>query len=141
MGEPMTKILVVDNDKSIRRLCYEELTDLGYEVILGADYSTVLECIEEEKPDLVILDIRMGRLNGLDLLQDIRNNHYNLPVILYTAYPSYKYDIRSIAADYYVIKTSNLDILKLKIQMALEGDEILRIHLPDKSSIAVSGLY
>ena len=42
----MTKILIVDNDKSIRRLCYEELTDLGYEVILSSDYSMVLACVD-----------------------------------------------------------------------------------------------
>jgi len=50
---------------------------------------------------------------------EIRNAHYDLPVVLSTAYPAFRHDPRSIAADYYVLKTSNLKELKLKIEMAL----------------------
>jgi DNA-binding response OmpR family regulator len=63
----------------------------------------------------------LGEYDGLDLLQDIRKTYYDLPVILCSAYPVYKYDLKSIAADYYVVKNSTLEELKLKIKMALEG--------------------
>ncbi|MCK4788702.1 MAG: hypothetical protein KAV87_33475, partial [Desulfobacteraceae bacterium] len=63
--------------------------------------------------------------DGLDLLQDIRNTYYDLPVILCTAYYDYKYDLKSIAADYYVVKSSNMKNLKAKIRMAIEGCEQL----------------
>ncbi|MBW1787778.1 MAG: hypothetical protein JRK53_14330 [Deltaproteobacteria bacterium] len=53
-------------------------------------------------------------------LNDIRNAFHDLPVILNTAYESYKHDMKSIAADYYVVKSSDLRDLKLKIKMALE---------------------
>ena len=81
----------------------------------------LLERIEEEKPDLIVLDIKMVDYNGLDLLQDIRNKFYNLPVILCTAYDTFKEDMKSIAADFYVIKSFDLTELKNKIAMALDA--------------------
>ena len=76
--------------------------------------------IGKEKPDVVILDIKMVSSNGLDVLQEIRNKFYNLPVILCSAYGSYKVDIKSIAADAYVVKSSDLTELKKKIAQVLE---------------------
>jgi DNA-binding response OmpR family regulator len=60
--------------------------------------------------------------NGLDLLQDIRNQFYNLPVVLCTAYDTFKEDMKSIAADFYVLKSFDLRELKNKIAMALEAN-------------------
>ncbi len=51
-----------------------------------------------------------------------RNTYYRLPVVLCTAYPAFKDDLKSIAADYYVLKSSDLKELKSKIKMALEGE-------------------
>lgn len=99
-----------------------ELTEEGYEVIKCAEGSRVMEIIEENRPDLIVLDIKLCEYNGLELLQEIRNTYYNLPVILCTAYPEFKNDLKSIAADFYVLKSSNLKELKLKIKMALEGE-------------------
>jgi DNA-binding response OmpR family regulator len=117
----MNKILVVDDEKPIRILYEEELTEEGYEVITKGDGTGLLHFIEEGRFDLVILDIRLPRHDGLDLLQDIRNTFYDLPVILCTAYPSFKHDLRSIAADHYVVKGSDMRELKLKVKMALES--------------------
>ena len=117
----MAKILIVDDEEHIRYLYSEELSDAGYEVITAENGYMLLEKIEEEKPDLVVLDIKMVDYNGLDLLQDIRNKFYNLPVVLCTAYDTFKEDIKSIAADFYVIKSFDLTDLKNKISMALEA--------------------
>jgi DNA-binding response OmpR family regulator len=121
MEKIMKKILIMDDEKSIRLLYADELSEEGYEVITLGDASRLLEVIEQKEPDLIVLDIKMGEYDGLDLLQDIRNTNYNIPVILCTAYSNFKYDLRSIAADYYVVKGSNLEELKLKIKMAIEG--------------------
>ena len=115
------KILVMDDDESIQILYSDELTEEGYEVFTSNDGSNLMALIEETKPDLIVLDIRLGQHDGLDLLQVVRNTHYNLPVILCTVYPVHKYDLKSIAADYFVVKNSNLEKLKAKIKMALEG--------------------
>jgi two-component system response regulator (stage 0 sporulation protein F) len=116
----MAKILVVDDEEHIRLLYSEELSEAGYEVITAADGYKLIERIETEKPDLVILDIKMVDYNGLDLLQEIRNKFYNMPVILCTAYDTFKEDIKSIAADFYVIKSFDLTELKKKVATALE---------------------
>ncbi|MFH1035860.1 MAG: response regulator [Pseudomonadota bacterium] len=116
----MPKILIVDDEEHIRFLYSEELADEGYEVVTADSGFQLLERIEAEKPDLIILDIKMVDYNGLDLLQDIRNKYYDLPVILCTAYDTFKEDMKSIAADFYVIKSFDLTELKNKIKMALE---------------------
>ncbi len=116
----MAKILVVDDEEHIRLLYSEELSEAGYEVITAADGHKLIERIETDKPDLVVLDIKMVDYNGLDLLQEIRNNFYNMPVILCTAYDTFKEDIKSIAADFYVIKSFDLTELKKKVATALE---------------------
>jgi DNA-binding response OmpR family regulator len=117
----MAKILIVDDEEHIRYLYSEELSEAGYEVITADSGLKLLERIEAEKPDLVVLDIKMVDYNGLDLLQDIRNKYYDLPVILCTAYDTFKEEMKSIAADFYVIKSFDLTELKSKIAMALEA--------------------
>mgnify|MGYP006306940839 FL=1 len=117
----MAKILIVDDEEHIRFLYSEELTEAGYEVITADSGYRLMERIEEEKPDLIVLDIKMVDYNGLDLLQDIRNKFYDLPVVLCTAYDTFKEDMKSIAADFYVIKSFDLTELKNKIAMALDA--------------------
>jgi DNA-binding response OmpR family regulator len=99
---------------------HEELEEAGYDVATASDGTGILERIAQEQPDVVILDIKMVSSNGLDVLQEIRNKYYNLPVILCSAYGSYKVDIKSIAADAYVVKSSDLTELKKKIAQVLE---------------------
>ena len=116
----MAKILIVDDEEHIRQLYSEELMEAGYEVATAESGFKILERIEKEKPDLIILDIKMTDENGLDVLQEIRNKYYNLPVVLCTAYDTFKEDMKSIAADFYVIKSFDLTELKNRIAMALE---------------------
>ena len=115
------KILIVDDEEHIRMLYQVELEDEGYDVITASDGNMLIERIEKEHPDLIILDIKMAGYNGLDLLQDIRNKFYNLPVVLCSAYDSFKKNVKSIAADFYVVKSSDLTQLKKVIVRALES--------------------
>ena len=71
---------------------------------------------------MVVLDIRLVDYDGLELLQEIRTEHHDLPVILCSAYDTYKYDQKSMAADYYVIKSFDLSQLKTAIQRAIEAN-------------------
>ena len=124
----MKKILIVDDEEVIRMLYSEELEEEGYQVVTTGTGLGLLELIEKEKPALVVLDIKMAEHDGLDLLQDIRKDYYNIPVILCSAYSSFKGDLKSIAADYYVVKSADLTELKQKIKMALEG------HIPEENT-------
>ncbi len=117
----MSKILIIDDEKHIRLLYSEELKEEGYDVSVAADGNDILDRIERDRPDVVVLDIKMVSSNGLDVLQEVRNRYYNLPVILCSAYGSYKVDVKSIAADAYVVKSSDLTELKSKIAQVLEA--------------------
>ena len=114
------KILVVDDEKHIRMLYREELEDDGYTVATSDGEEDILEVIGREMPTIIILDIKLGvNRSGLDLLQEIRAEDQQIPVILSTAYDSFQHDLKSIAADYYVVKSVDLTELKDKVRMAL----------------------
>jgi DNA-binding response OmpR family regulator len=115
----MDKVLVVDDNDLIRMLYAEELTEEGYEVITSDKASGLMELLKRENPDLIVLDIKLADGNGLDLLQDIRTR-YHVPVILCTSYPWFKDDLRLLGADYYVLKSSDLQELKSRVRMAFE---------------------
>ena len=116
----MNKILIVDDDQGVQMLYSDELSDEGYNVVTCGDGSRLMEFIQEERPDLVVMDMKLGKYDGVDLLQDIRKSFDELPVIVCTAYPGVRHELKSIAADGYVLKSSDLSELKLKIGKALD---------------------
>lgn len=116
----MTKILVVDDEEHIRLLYSEELKTEGYDIVTAASGHKLLERIEEEKPNLVILDIQMPDCSGLELLNIIRSKYFALPVILCTAHSDYKGDVKTLSAAYYVVKSFDLTELKQKVAAALK---------------------
>lgn len=131
----MEKILIVDDSEFIRLFYADELSQEGFDVITTGGCKDFLGLVRSGRPDLIVMDIELGGCNGLDLLKEIRNAGYHMPVILCTAYPEYRVDLRSVAADYYVPKNSDLKDLKSKIKKALRGDAF---H-PDASTEYASG--
>jgi two-component system response regulator (stage 0 sporulation protein F) len=119
----MAKILVVDDEKSIRALYTEVLTSEGYEVIASGRCGEALRLIASAQPSGVVLDIRMDDCDGLDLLQEIRLAYPDLPVILNTAYDSYREDVKSIAADDYVVKSYDLSELIASLASILKKNQ------------------
>ena len=117
----MARILLVNDEEYIRRLYTEELSEEGHKVFTVASGHNLLKRIESLRPEAVVLDIRLADYNGLELLQEIRNLYHDLPVILCTAYDTYKEDPKSIAADYYVAKSCDLSELKIAIHRAIEA--------------------
>ena len=116
----MNKILIIDSDETIQMLYADELDEEGYNVFTIGDCTEVMAMIREKRPDLIVMETKLGKYNGLDLLQDIRNRNHELPVILCTAYPDSKYDPKSEAADFHVVKSSSLKELKCRIKMVLQ---------------------
>jgi len=112
----MKTILVADDEEAIRNLLEEELTDEGYRVVTVSNARDALKMVETEHLDLVILDIRMPGMDGLEALPRILGMKEGLPVILNTAYSQYKESFMSWAADAYVVKSSDLSELKQKIK-------------------------
>ena len=112
----MKTILVADDEGPIRELITDELTEEGYRVIGVSNARDALKAVQSEKLDLVILDIRMPGMDGLEALPRILGMKEGLPVILHTAYSQYKESFMSWAADAYVVKSSDLSELKQKIK-------------------------
>jgi DNA-binding NtrC family response regulator len=120
-GVRMARILLVDDERNILKYYTEELSGEGHQVVAVDSGDQLLSTIGFHQPDVVVLDIRLVGWDGLELLQDIRNRYYDLPVILCSAYETYKEDPRSIAADYYVIKSFDLSELKTAIKRATDA--------------------
>ncbi len=112
----MSRILVIDDDPSIRLLYSDELREEGYDVIEEGDGMKVLQLIREERPDLIVLDEKLGRLRGVEVLKEIRRGGASVPVILCTAYPLLRHSQKCTGADDYATKTSDLSELKIKIR-------------------------
>ena len=112
----MKTILVVDDDEAIRTLLQEELEDEGYTVLIATNARDALKMVASEALDLVILDIRMPGMDGLEALPRILGIKEGLPVIMNTAYSQYQDSFMSWAADAYVVKSSDLTELKQKVK-------------------------
>ena len=122
MSSDKNKILVVDDEESIHLLYREELEDEGYQVISAMNGEDALKLFESEQPDLVILDINMPGMDGIEVLRQMKQMKPNVPVILSSAYPEYKQDLASWASDDYIVKSFNLDELKASVKRHLQKD-------------------
>jgi DNA-binding response OmpR family regulator len=116
----MEKVLCVDDDLSLLRLYQEELTDEGYKVILAKDGREALKKFENESPNVVVMDIRMPVMDGIETLTAMLGKDRQVPVILNTAYPQYRENFMTWGAEAYVIKSSDLTELKRKIREVLD---------------------
>ncbi|HAR35882.1 MAG TPA: two-component system response regulator [Acidobacteria bacterium] len=115
----MKRILLVEDDHSLSLLYQEELAREGYEVVLAGDAESALEKISSGPFDLIITDIRMPGKDGIELISSIMGMRKDIPIIINTAYQSYKGDFMTWAADAYLIKSSSLEELKSKIKELL----------------------
>jgi len=113
-------ILVVDDEEYIRKLLKIELEENGYQVILAEDGEEALAKVAENEFDLITLDIRMPKMDGLDFLGHLREMDKDLPVIILTAYGTHKQDMIVWGAEDYIVKSSDLTELKTRIKDILE---------------------
>ena len=113
------KILVVDDEEGIRLLYQEELDMEGFAVETAKNGELALEKFKAAQPDLVILDINMPGMNGIEVLRQMKEQNAALPVILSSAYPEYKQDLGAWASDEYIVKSANLDELRAAVHRHL----------------------
>ncbi len=110
------KLLIVEDEKNLCLLYKEELTKEGYQVTAVSDADSALKQIKTKAFDLIITDIRMPARNGIELITQIMALRKDVPIIINTAYQSYKHDFMTWAADAYIVKSASLDELKAKIK-------------------------
>ena len=118
----MADILFIDDDESIRFLVQEELSLEGHAVRLAGDGDRGLQAVEDALPDVVVLDIKMPGLGGIEVLRRLKAAHPFLPVVLFTAYNDYVDEAREIGADGYLVKSPDLTPLKDAIRNLSAGN-------------------
>ena len=117
----MTTILIVEDDPSQCLLYAKEIRSAGYNVITAHDGREALELVEKAKPDLVVMDVSMPGIDGIEAMSRMLAKDHKLPIILNTAYATYRESFRSWSADAYVVKSSDLTELKETIKKVLES--------------------
>ena len=110
------KILIVEDEDMIREGISDYLTDCGYETIQAADGLEALEQFSNHQVALVLLDIQMPKLNGLEVLSEIRKSS-QVPVLMLTAFQDEEYKMSAFAAlaDGYLEKPFSLSLLKVRV--------------------------
>ena len=137
MTNSLARILVAEDETSLNDLLQDALRMNGYETISAKHGLEALRLIREEKPDLVILDINMPQLDGFGVIEKLRNENNNVPVIVLTARD--QKDDKSIGfglgADDFVTKPFGLEELLMRVTAVLRRSK----NTPTLGNILVNG--
>ncbi|MGE5254508.1 MAG: sigma-54-dependent transcriptional regulator, partial [Planctomycetaceae bacterium] len=120
------KILVVDDERLIRQSLEKGLAGQGYTVFSAEDGKTALRLAEEESPELIVLDLRLPDLSGIEVLKGLRELEKDMPVLVITAYGSIDTAIQAIrsGAYDYITKPFDLEALLLSVNQALDASRL-----------------
>jgi two-component system NtrC family response regulator len=125
MKQPL--ILVVDDDESLRRVTQLQLEEAGYQVLTALSGEEALHLVEQHEPDLVMTDLKMPGLSGMDVLQGIRRSHPEITVVLLTAFGTVQTAVEAMKAGAYDYITKPIDYsgLLLAVSRALEHQNLV----------------
>lgn len=116
----MIKILVADREEAFCLMYQDELTEEGYEVVSVTRPEAFLKAVEQENPDLVLMDSEMDDPDVQRFLREVMTSRYRVPGVLCITYSDSKEFCRSFADDI-VMKSANLDELKRKVRGILKN--------------------
>ena len=133
-------ILVVDDEKNAREGMVALLDSFGYSVLAADSGKSALKIVKEEKPDVVITDLRMPEMDGLELLSNLKKINEHLPVIVLTAFGTVDNAVKAmhLGAYHYLVKPVNVDELKVVIKKALHQIDLETENKELRESIASS---
>ncbi|MDX5628145.1 MULTISPECIES: acetoacetate metabolism transcriptional regulator AtoC [unclassified Brenneria] len=116
------RILIADDEESVRRMLTAVFSSDGHQVICSGDGQSAISAYREQRPDIVLMDIRMPNVNGISALKRMREIQQDIPIILMTAYAAVETAVEALrlGAFDYVIKPFELDELKLLMSRALQ---------------------
>ena len=115
------RMLVVDDEKSVRDLLTEYLNEYGYEVTCAANGQDALKIYKEGHFDIILSDLNMAPMDGLELLNTVKEINSDAIFIMITGYPSITSSIEAIkkGARDYITKPFNIDEIRVKVERAL----------------------
>ena len=118
----MIKILVVDDEAEIRSLLAAVLQNKGYEVVTAEDGAAALQAVPRERPAVILMDLSMPRMNGMDALPEIKRLDAEVPVIICTAHADLATAVRAmkLGAYDYLTKPFDVELLILTLERAVE---------------------
>jgi two-component system, NtrC family, response regulator AtoC len=121
MSTPTLTILAVDDEPNMRRLLEISLRQAGYRALSAGNGREALEIISQQQIDLVVSDLHMPGMNGLQLLEVLRNEHEHLPLIMVTAQGEIKTAVAAmkLGASDYILRPFELETLEIAIAKAL----------------------
>lgn len=118
----MKPVLVVEDEQYLLDLYTDELEDAGFQVRSLSSGREAIDWVKKERPHVVVLDIKLGDMEGLRVLEEIKNFDRSIPVILNSAYAIYKSDFASWMADDYIVKSSNIGELVKKVKFYTDSE-------------------
>lgn len=126
----MINLLIVEDDKNLRRLMEVFLKENGFEVFLAEDGEKAIEIFNASHIDLVLCDIMMPKVNGYDLVKELKSFNYDLPIIMVTAKENFVDKKKGflVGADDYMVKPIDLDEMLLRINALLRRAKISNEH-------------
>lgn len=137
----MQKILIVDDEKPISDIVKFNLTKEGYEVIKAYDGEEALEKVEDEQPDLILLDLMLPKIDGLEVARRVRAKH-SIPIIMVTAKDSELDKVvgLELGADDYVTKPFSNRELVARVKANLRRQDQLVSSEQESNDIKVGDL-
>ena len=110
----------MDDEHEQLSLYEQALREEGYFVLCARNGKEALRCLEASPFDLVILDVVMPVMDGIEALGKIVSRYRNVPIILHSGYPDYHTDFMTWLADAFVVKSSDVSILKESVKALLK---------------------
>ncbi|MEO0239959.1 MAG: sigma-54 dependent transcriptional regulator [candidate division WOR-3 bacterium] len=141
------KVWVLDDNKSFCNLISQFIREKGYEVFSFYDPSDLLEKLKKDSPDFVILDLKLPKINGIEVLRKIKEKDENIKVIVITAFGSIENAIEAIknGAYYFLTKPFESEEIIILMQKAIEEEKLkienieLKKKLKEKEEIEIIG--
>jgi CheY-like chemotaxis protein len=125
------KILIVDDDEGIREMLADLMEVLGYRSVVAGNGKEGLARLEKEKVSLVISDIKMPVMDGIEMMKKIKENFSDLEVLLITGYEAdySREEVKEAGAADYIYKPFNIDVIEKKIKSLLEKRDGRGAHI------------
>jgi len=123
-----SKLLVIDDDESIRKVLTITLRDAGYQILAAEDGAKGLEIFAEEKPDIILCDLRMPGMDGISVLKEMKARDPDKEVIVITAYADMDLAVKALQlkASDFITKPISTPALEVALQRAEERLDLTR---------------